>query len=249
MSTRLSSPIRIPAPARLAAVAVLFAGLQLAGGPRTARAGCLDWLFGRPQTQTAYYPPTASYAAAYPPAYQAAYPPAYPVTAGVVQAQRPAYGLGATAPVQTFDNPSVYTGLPAAAAVAAPPNVEVQRLPLATTVSPTPVNPAYSNPAFGTPAYGTPAYGTAPATLELVDSYRLPLSSPGAPPIASTLRGNAGVNPIVSSPYSSYSPAAAAPIASTPTAVATTNYAAPAQAVPRPHSPSYRLGDGRSGRD
>jgi hypothetical protein len=212
MSTRPCSPIRFPAPAWPAALAVLLAGWQLVGGPQAARAGCLDWLFGRHSTQTAYYPTTANYAAAYPPAYAAAYPPA---TTGVIQSQRPAYGLGATVPVQTFDNPSVYTGLPTGTAVAPPTSVEVQRLPATTTTpSPTTVGPAYS----------PPSYGAAPATsLDSVDSYRLPLSSPGTAPIASTLRGNAGVNPIASSPYAAYSPPTAAPAA-----VAATNYTAAA---------------------
>lgn len=117
-----------------ATLAVTLASLHAGSA---AQAGCLDWLFGRPSTYTAGYPyaPYAAqpYAAQPYTAQYAGVPTAVSSTpiatyntpmanAGVVQAQRPAYGSPTystpvinSAPlttVQSFNNPSVYSGLP-----------------------------------------------------------------------------------------------------------------------------------------
>ena len=193
--------------------AILTASIASLVAPPVAQAGCFDWLCGRP---------SATYTANYPSAYVSPVPqatgtgpvavptaPANPgvMNSGVVQAQRPAYGApiyttpvvtsGATVPVQTFQNPSVYTGMPVNQLPQnqIPPNTTtVQRLPI-TTPAPT--------------AYASPPTAYAPTTT----TYRLPLTTTNQVPIASTLRGNTTGYPITTSPaYTSYSPSDVAPV-------------------------------------
>jgi len=225
MSTRPCSQLRTAASVRLAVLAaVLFAASQ-----QSARAGCLDWLFGRHQTQAAYYPPAYPTATAYGPAGAPV-----PAASGVVQAQRPAYGYGAAVPVQTFDNPSVYTGLPTGTMSSPAATVEVQRLPVTSSFSATPgytATPRYT----ATPGYtATPNVGGGPTAYGSVDSYRLPITSSNALPIESTLRGNAGVNPITSPLYSANYPSnVAATTYNAPTTYGTTPAVLPVAPAPR----------------
>lgn len=194
----------------------------------------MDWLFGRQPTYSAYYPyaapvTTAPVSASPISANPISASPAYvPANSGVVQAQRPAYGYGTTATVQSFDNPSVYTGLPVNSSAMA-----VQRLPVTSTAPVT--------------SYNVPMPQSAP-----VESYRLPIQtyqsySPATSvPIESTLRGNATVNPIVSSSLyqSNY------PQAGYSSAIAPTGYAAPttygnvAPVLPLQPRPRWTFGSG-----
>ncbi|MCO8123777.1 hypothetical protein NHH03_18675 [Stieleria sp. TO1_6] len=245
--------------ATLAAVGVLL-------GSSPAGAGCLDCLFGRSNSYSANYPyagygyqpyglpgynygvPAAAPAVAapvYPPqtlapptlyAPSAAAPvtpspitPSPMATSGVVQAQRPAYSYaspgslvpGSYGTVQSFDNPSVYTGLPVTAGMATAAPQTAYRLPLAGTTEPLNTSPGYS--------------------------YSQPYVTANRVPIAETLRGNAGVNPILPSTYSAYSPAVAPVNYNAPV----TNYAPAAnygstQVLPLAARPQRTFGSGLS---
>lgn len=178
--------------------------------PGSADAGPLDWLFGRSSTYSANYPyagyPAGGYSAGVQPIgapqlvgattsagspYSAQYGSqvGFPttvsnpaLTSGTVQAQRPSFPTvsslsSSMVPVQTFDNPSVYTGRPAAG-LAIPQT-------------------SYRLPTNGV---AFPATGLAPASMGL----QAQAAYANRVPISQTLRGNAGLNPIVSS--SAYSP-------------------------------------------
>lgn len=224
-----------------AAFAVSLAAFPFANA---ADAGCLDWLFGRTPTYTANYAPYSYQSVGVPvtttpvgtPITSSAYP-----TSGAYQAQRPAYGTtvpinqGLTT-VQTFDNPSVYTGMPVSSSPQILAGQQYAQRPVLTT------------------APGT-TYLPQTTTLPSTTSYRLPISSSATygqsfagqsytanrVPISSTLRGNAGINPITSSsPY----------VANFPSSVAPVSYSAvppgSVQALPLETRPRWRFGSGLS---
>ncbi|OYP29860.1 hypothetical protein [Rhodopirellula sp. MGV] len=169
-----------------------------------ATAGCLDWLFGRSPVYTSNYP----YAPVSSP--MTIVPGSTPVNgipmanSGAVAVQRPAFGATATpgygwpgyTQVQSYDNPSVYTGLPVS-----DPSTTTYRLPLTTSSSSVPVTTWSGN--------------TLPANVTPYQASRVP--------IAQTLRGT--TNPILpsttyTSNYGSVAPTSySAPIS---TAVPTT---------------------------
>ncbi|QEG02004.1 hypothetical protein Mal15_60870 [Stieleria maiorica] len=170
-----------------------------------ADAGCLDWLFGRTPTYTANY----GYAGAPVTVTPLGAPT---VTSGAYQAQRPGYGYTS---VQTFDNPSVYTGMPAGQQYA-------QRLPIVNSAPVTPSAPITSS------------------YVPTTDAYRLPLATANRVPISTTLRGTATANPITASPvYTANYPGNVAPV--TYNAVPT-NYAPLVPVSPQP--PRRRFGSG-----
>jgi hypothetical protein len=155
----------------------------------------LDWLFGRPASTV----PVAPYT---PVIYQ---DPNVPVTTlpqpvatnGVVQSQRPAYGYGMP---QTYQNPSVYTGLP----VDNSAQVYAQRLPI-TSPAPPVTNMWSAQAPYTPPPIPTSNWSGAPIGL--------PNTAVNRVPIASTLRGTAAVNPIAVAPtYSANYPSAVAPV-------------------------------------
>ncbi|MCS7471068.1 hypothetical protein NZK35_30800 [Stieleria sp. ICT_E10.1] len=212
--------------------ATLVVSLASLCGADACQAGCLDWLFGRSATYTANYPyayPVAGTQVVGTPVTTA------PITSGVVQAQRPAYGAPLTAvsgmtTVQSFDNPSVYTGMP----VNPSPQYSAQRLPI-TSYAPTTITPQTTN------AYRLPIVSNQPYTQPYTTANRVPISS--------TLRGTAGLNPIASPPvytspvYTSNYPSSVAPATynAPATTYAPTTYA---PLVPVGPQPPRRFGSG-----
>ncbi|QDV46630.1 hypothetical protein Enr13x_65390 [Stieleria neptunia] len=231
---------RLPLRTLTTTIAVSLASLC---GADACQAGCLDWLFGRSATYTANYPyaypvagtPVAGTPVAGTPVVgtqvsTAPITPA-PFRSGVVQAQRPAYNAPLTAvsamtTVQSFDNPSVYTGMPVNSTPQyGSPQYSAQRLPITRYAPTTTIAPQTTN------AYRLPIVSG--------QTYTQPYTTANRVPISSTLRGTAGVNPITPTPvYTSNYPTGVAPV---------TYNAAPATyapLVPVGPQPPRRFGSG-----
>ncbi len=211
-------------------------------GADACQAGCLDWLFGRSATYTANYPyayPVAGTQVVGTPVTTAPIASG-PFTSGVVQAQRPAYGAPLTAvsgmtTVQSFDNPSVYTGMPVNPSPQySAQQYSAQRLPI-TSYTPTTIAPQTTD------AYRLPIVSN--------QTYTQPYTTANRVPISGTLRGTAGLNPIAPAPgytspvYTSNYPSNVAPV--TYNAPATTYAPATyAPLVPVGPQPPRRFGSG-----
>ncbi len=164
------------------AVLLSFAATIVTAAP--ADAGFCDWLFGRTPTS-----------------YSAGYAPPAVVPVGGYQAQ-----------MQTYDNPSVYTGQPVANGYAA--NRTAYQLPPTGTVAPVsswaPANPApgYSAPGYSAPGYSAPGYSAnfaAPPSLATPPAAPTPWTvtntTVGPPVSAQPAFGNAAVgNPVFGTP-------------------------------------------------
>ncbi|KAA5544346.1 hypothetical protein FYK55_08325 [Roseiconus nitratireducens] len=185
---------------------------------------------GYPGSVTTAYPGAAYPAATYPTAAAAAPPLTGASVAtpnwnsGAVAVQRPSVSYGANG-IPTYDNPSVYTGLPVTTTPTTPaelaPNQSSYRLPLSGTPYPSSYPSSYSSgysSGYSSTVSPTASYGTSYGQLASPASV-----SAARVPIESTLRGNAGLNPITPS-YSSYS--------ANYSGVAPTSYAAPVTTAP-----------------
>ena len=140
-------------------------------------------------------------------------------------AQRPAFGVPTTTSVQTFENPNVYSGLPTNTAL---PTVNASALP--------PQGYGYSAQRLPIVSRRLPAAGVAiPPNPQTVYRPQVTTPLPYIPPsvtanrvpIATTLRGTAGMNPISASPvYTSNYASGVAPVTynAAPTPAPTTSF-------------------------
>ncbi|MCC9599839.1 hypothetical protein LOC67_04630 [Stieleria sp. JC731] len=211
-------------------IAATFIAASALGCASEAKAGCLDWLFGR---SNAYSSP--AYTANYPVAGYTANYPYTPVTSpmGIVPGTTPVAGV----PVSGYSSVNTFPNASAGVVAAQRPAITVQGDPAYPNGY---AYPGYTNvQTFNNPSVYTGLPVTTPANVTPYQSSRIPLSS--GVPLATALRGSA--NPVF--PSATYTSNYATPGYNN--AVAPTSYAAPVGTTALPlayEQPRWRLGSG-----